>query len=879
MEAENDATETPKDLSRDELTSGDVKRIAELKEIVEQRKEELQTVALASLPPAGQPFQVYEAIRLAKVAREKCAVARARVGKAYELFVEVKSQWKEIQTRQNFLLSLQSLLHAVRRLHSMAQTISDAKGRGAHAVMAEACVQFESLNGSSHDRMDERFACLRSISEKVSMGVALSMRLLRASLRACCRKFNTADYAKCMMDFYDLGAISDFPSHVMQVFEEEGTRLFDDAMALDARPSEKIISFFSAESNLLAQFIGVLRFHANVSDGEEGPRAKKIRLLLTTHFEDRAPPFRHFSELSVRIISLLKFSLLAEPTTALLQVFEAATSFCHLTVVAGSIRRDQLNDIEFGFRKAPRNRLASEASQRAVVGHSLKLRRGGSTSNVGGEKDSSQRKRSTRRAWSEEFHQPILISIKELAGDCLSARHARHAEELKVITETPESWIRVSLSSNDVKSIFQELFHGIHGRISSDEGGHGCVVGVLAKDHVVVALEELSSGSFTFTTASLAMLRWISEYATVGVTVEDAFPNALRDITDIFLILLYASVGMKSRSDLFASEPFLKFVEDLLLERPPEKSIETFISNGFVEPFRLFLARYGEDQRGESGDEFIDRTSERWGVERPLQLTRYTLAEGNFFSTHFVSEESILRQCVAAEGIGTLCDLLLKFLVYLTERVRPRSDVFAKAGAKRLASLRSAIALAEEVRKAFYKLLAWDIVGGWEAVSAVAETCRSFHEHTGARKDELASEASAFVSEMLSRVSSAFCPHAMPPAAAEHMSAVICEAAMDAVLEGFSRVRYCTHTAAASQILVDLRTLDLALVELTGLHPCPGRQRTEMYVKATFLDEREIRDWIDKHARKLTLSGYHVQALIEGSSRPEIPVVEQIITP
>lgn len=666
-----------------------------------------------------------------------------------------------------------------------------------------------------------------------------------------------------MLGFHQLGAAKQFAQHVLQVFEEEGRAVFDDAVALDARASQKLMSFFSMVSGLMAQFLCVIRFHVGKNE-ERG--ADETRRDVGKEFWGRSLPFDQFGNLAIKMLHDERVALLAEQTTIVLHVFEAAQRF-HGDISAGNLSAGESLEELVGKDNARRG---------SVVGV-IELRRMGSKSKLGIGEGMVQKKKSGRWSTGAETEPQVAKAIKGIAQDCLSACHVRHAEELEMITESPESWIRIRMSETDVQSIFWGLFSGVDGRLgdlpkessTTDEG----------KEKMKPRVEEIGLGSATFTTASLAMLRWVSEYATIGVTVPDVFSDALSNITDIFLILVHASIDMKSRSQTSQSEPFLKVFEDLLLERPKDKTIGDFLPMGLNRSFNIFLSRYGSEERRRIEDADIGQSKERWGRFVPTTLALYSNAAGQLFANGSMCTLSIVRQCVAAEGIGTFCEVLERFTSYLEEKVRHNGKLGESSRPLKMASLKAAIALGRAVQRAFYQLLAWDIIGGWQAVSAVAETCRSFYDWGDSNREVTASMPSPFVGEMLSRIKTAYSVHTLPPAAAERINVVVCETAMDIVLEGFSRVQHCSSTAATSQMLLDVRTLDLALVKYTGLHPCPGHTRTNMYIKATLLNEQELLKWAQRHRRKLNLSEAHIKALILGSRIEEVPIVDQIITP
>lgn len=665
-----------------------------------------------------------------------------------------------------------------------------------------------------------------------------------------------------MTEFYKLGAAKQFTQHVLQVFEEEASSVYNNTVALDAHASQKVMSFFSMISGLVSQFLSVLNFHSGKAEkgGVEGVRREVGR-----EFWGSSLPFERFGKLAVSILQNERVSLLTEQTTCLLLVFEAAQRFYDVLSI-GNLSASEILEGLKGRDEAPRG------GSEGITG----LRRVGSSSKPESGEEVVQRRRSGRWSVARDTEVEIAKAIKCVALDCLSSCHVRHAEELKVITESPEAWIRIRMTEGDVKSLFSDLFNGVDGKLSvwreslanNREG----------KEELRPNFEEISSGCVTFTTASLAMLRWVTEYATIGVTVPGVLSDAFSNITDILLILVYTSIDMKSRVHTSQLEPLLKVLEDLLLERPKDKSIQDFVPIELERSFDTFLYRYGSNEWRGTEEAGIGQSKERWGRSAPTTLASYSDAAGHLFANASICTVSVIRQCVAAEGIGTFCEVLERFTFDLEDQVQQNGSFKESRGPLKLASLKSAIALGKGVQQAFYRLLAWDIIGGWQAISAVAETCRSFHLWRDSKREETASMPSSFVHEMLSRIKGAYSVHTLPPTAAERISVVVCETAMDVVLEGFSRVQHCSDTTAVSQILLDVRLLDLALVEHTGIHPCPGHARTEMYIKATFLNEQEVTKWTQRYKRKLNLSDAHIKALIMGSRKDEIPIVDQIVT-
>lgn len=838
-------------------------RVDDLHVQIETTKNELLQLTRNNIPRTRTHSTIQDAISVAKLVRDECMEVRIGVHEVSEYYRRLKSDWSLISRRRKILQTLKSTLLHIQRIRTIATDIDSAMQKGDPGRMSQLCIEFEALQAAVPFRMEERFTCLHTISDRVALAVAESMRMLKTALRNSCLNFDRARYGKCMQDFKDLGALSHFAAHVLQVFEDEANNSFQDSIALDAKASQIVMSFCSKTSTLLTHFESLLQYHRENVHAHEEDQLSRLHRLVASHFTTSTRLFHHLMALCDRILVDLKFELLQEQIPVLLAVLEGATTISERTVHSFATLRSISADLMTGPDAF------SQVQRRPHNVDGTYLRRSVS--------------RSTQKYfWRADCYRPHkaveldagrLKEVHSLALEFLVGRHLRHAEELSGITSTPESWIRVKLTADDVRSLMREMYLGIGERILNPRSN--CAeLREQIESQTKQFVEQNSPASLTFTSASLAMLRWVSEYATIGISVSSVFPDAVSNITDLFLILVQCAVDVKSRIGISRPEPFLRLMEDLLTARPREKQIEDCIRPAFQKPFRAFVDRYGG-----AGVQPSDESWEKdaWHDSSVPQPNRYTDGVGKSSPPAILFTESIVYQCVASEGIGTFCKVLDDFSNYLElccRDISPRES----SGRLQMASLRSAVQMAKEVQQAIYRMLAWGIVGGWDAVFSVVQTCRTFHDQDIVEQRKTATLPSHYVDEMLSRVRSGYSDVTVPPSAAERLAIVVCETAMDVILEGFSRVRYCSHTAAVSQMLLDVRTMDLGLVEHTGLHPCPGRKRTEMYIKATFLAKAELSDWVDRNRRKLNLSDAHVHALLMGPGKVDDYFVVDEIT-
>lgn len=845
------------------------------------RKEDFLVATKVSKLSSTGPKELEATLTAAREALRHCRNARTHLRNGASENSQMREQWNDVHNRLSFLRDLKKSLMDMQRLQSVAKAIVDAGAKGDHALVSKSCQLFESLNDAGPHRMVDTYDCLRSVSENVSHAAVSSMRMLRTNLRHACLGFDEGGYARCMHEFIQLGAISHFASHVVQVFDDEIERISVSASEMDefSKASDRGHQIMDSLTAVIAKLNCIFLFHiSKVGVGNENEEEQKLRRSVALNFQQHVIFFANAAKLVERVFGEMMFSLIAEPTTSLINLFDASRTLCELVLTACN-RLLRADGDDSSFRSKSRTLLKDVATCKAT--NNVQLRRGHTMRNIViGAKQRSLPSKRELRCQIYEFDRIVSKSMKDLALACLSSNHIRHAEELRVITRAPECWERIRLSEVALRGLLHNALQGVNGMIKKTKERQAFSIAdddeISPSTQGAALLEELTADSWTLTTASLSMIRWISEYLTIGVTAPGALPEALSSTADIFLMLIHSSIDMKGRAQQGTPESFLKTMEDILLERPTAKTIDDYINPAMKRSFQTFLNRYSSADNSHDHERGQDA---RWGEKQTLRPPCYSQAAGNLFSNAISSRAALIRQCVAAEGIRTLCDVLEVFCSSIEGLVSKDVKLSSSYEPQKMASLRSAIELGKAVQVAFYDLLSWDIIGGWDAISAVAESCRSFHHTSEESRGTLATKASPFVHEMVERILSSYAEYDLPPNAAERLSMVVCSTAMNVLLEGFSCVRLSSHTAAASQMLIDMRTLDMSLVEITGMHPCPGRYRTEMFMKATFLSGDGLETWIEKHRRRLELSERHVRALYMDVTNDEIPIVDQIITP
>lgn len=858
-------TQDEKDLCSVESVSGrSSEQPRDLLHIEKELKESLLQNCERTVPSKDIHERIMDFMHYTELLREECRQNKTHLRTASSNYQDFTASCSEIATRRHFLEEVKSTITHIKKIQLVAVEVDDALAERDHGGVNQASVEFESLNETAPLRMDERYKCLQPLAHRVATAVADSMRLLRMALRESCVHFDPAGVAKCMSDFHNIGASSQFLPYVFQIYAEEGKNNFEKALAAETEASHKAEFFCSRIHYVLVQLSRVLHLPTELSSDAQEKHEHQLYWDFKASSEFPEPPFHKFAMLGARLFSYLKLELLDEDCFSILNVAASAQELLEkLATTSVQFEYLQLSGRAGNVLHSPTPENESET---------VALRRGTKPTDFERQR-SLYRTNAHQSIISVESIQSFSVAVQQMGREWLAVRHASRKQELLLNTSTVESWIRIKLPEVELHALLKSAFEGIGGRIQ-DKIKECSECSKPNDDLLSSATNSTSPATVTLTPASLGLLRWVSEYATVAVAIAGTQPDALGTIMDIFLVQLYSSLEMNDTIHSSRSMPLFKSLEDLVLERPKEKSIADFIQPRAKEPFQIIVERY-KDQRAVQPAmalQFQSRSSD--GGTLSKKLIRTGSASVSKTDTQL---EQATRQCVAAEEIGTLCQILRSF-AQLIERISSNSRCKKEhQGTLLLASLRSALVIGEEVQGAMYGLLAWDVVGGWDAILAIAGTCRSFHQYTDLEIDKTASKASPYVMEMMSRIRCGYLDVYLPPKAAERLSFMVCETAMDAVLEGFSRVQYCSHTAAASQVLLDIRTLDLALTEHTGICPCPGRMRTEMYVKATFLSEDELKEWIDCHKRKLNLSKNQVDALVLGCQRNEVSVVDQII--
>ena len=83
---------------------------------------------------------------------------------------------------------------------------------------------------------------------------------------------------------------------------------------------------------------------------------------------------------------------------------------------------------------------------------------------------------------------------------------------------------------------------------------------------------------------------------------------------------------------------------------------------------------------------------------------------------------------------------------------------------------------------------------------------------------------------------------------------------MDAIVEGYSRIRKCSTEGRASMAL-DLKFLQQEIEKLTTLRPLPKLETVDLYIKGFYIPETDIWDWIVRYQGDFSIR--QIKALVE----------------
>mmetsp|Transcript_2599 Transcript_2599/g.11392 ORF Transcript_2599/g.11392 Transcript_2599/m.11392 type:complete len:1008 (-) Transcript_2599:1734-4757(-) len=314
------------------------------------------------------------------------------------------------------------------------------------------------------------------------------------------------------------------------------------------------------------------------------------------------------------------------------------------------------------------------------------------------------------------------------------------------------------------------------------------------------------AGSSVYTATSLAALRWIGRYVQSCESLLSAVETVGDAILEVFLVYLFNVTEVCNKRRQVSRT----------LDRV--STIENFLTRSERTMLTRFRRKHGLGERaGSTGDPAL-----------PLH-----------------------RLCVSIESMWTLSALVDPVVVKVRTLLENGAN---KAGGSGTGVFDNSSLLAKPIRRAAYVLFSYDVCLG--LVRAVGSTGYDLPD-----KQQEYFAGSSFVEPVSKKIASAM-SQPLVPASAERMSEYICKAVLRSYIEGISNVERCS-AAGRALMLVDFRSLEDALQKATGMRVIPEAEKVEDYVKAYYLNEAELANWVATNSRKYKLSLKQVNALGE----------------
>ncbi|KAJ8908771.1 hypothetical protein NDN08_005476 [Rhodosorus marinus] len=420
----------------------------------------------------------------------------------------------------------------------------------------------------------------------------------------------------------------------------------------------------------------------------------------------------------------------------------------------------------------------------------------------------------------------LLDCLQELERIYLASFRSMHHKniELMSVMLRNETWESARISSQDLTSIRKaiklpvqmaneaieiDLESGenpiramLDGGLSDGGTKAGSSMIELDDDEDTASL----AGSSVYTATSLAALRWIGRYVQSCESLLSAVETVGEAILEVFLVYLFnvTEVCNKRRQG------------SRTLDRV--STLENFLTRSERTMLTRFRRKHGQSEGvGSTGDPAL----------------------------------TLHRLCVSVESMWTLSALVDPVVVKVRALLENGSK---KAGGSGTGVFDSSSLLAKPIRRAAYVLFSYDVCIG--LVRAVGSTGYDLPD-----KQQEYFAGSSFVEPVSKKIAAAM-SQPLVPASAERMSEYICKAVMRSYIEGISNVERCSASGRAL-MLVDFRSLEDALQKATGMRVIPEAEKVENYIKAYYLNEAELANWVATNCRNYKLSLKQVNSLGE----------------
>eukprot|EP00189_Rhodosorus_marinus_P007420 CAMPEP_0184752314 /NCGR_PEP_ID=MMETSP0315-20130426/43514_1 /TAXON_ID=101924 /ORGANISM="Rhodosorus marinus, Strain UTEX LB 2760" /LENGTH=1312 /DNA_ID=CAMNT_0027231637 /DNA_START=708 /DNA_END=4646 /DNA_ORIENTATION=- len=432
----------------------------------------------------------------------------------------------------------------------------------------------------------------------------------------------------------------------------------------------------------------------------------------------------------------------------------------------------------------------------------------------------------------------VLACLQELERIYLASFRSMHHKniELMSVMLRNETWESARISSQDLASIQKaiklplrttneaveiDLESGenpiramLDGGLSDGGTRAGSSMIELDGDDDTASL----AGSSVYTATSLAALRWIGRYVQSCESLLTAVETVGEAILEVFLVYLFnvTEVCNKRRQTSRALDKV--------------STLENFLTRSERTMLTRFKRKHGQSEGvGSTGDAAL----------------------------------TLHRLCVSVESMWTLSGLVDPVVLEVRALLENGSK---KAGASGTRAFDNSSLLAKPIRRAAYVLFSYDVCVG--LVRAVGSTGYDLPD-----KQQEYFAGSSFVEPVSKKIAAAM-SQPLVPASTERMAEYMCKAVMRSYIEGISNVERCSASGRAL-MLVDFRSLEDALQKATGMRVIPDAEKVEDYIKAYYLNEPELANWVATNCRKHKLSLKQVLALGEVGAGRFLTAIEK----
>jgi Protein of unknown function C-terminus (DUF2451) len=868
-------------------------RIRELRVEESRLREQLNGSIVSQLAEVGSARNVLRALlENAKETATRAADVRIALAEASASNEKAVQSMVSLKDRRGYLedmLSFVSRLLALRILSSDARAaLQQGDNRRAYSICTAFDAEYSEVLGLYNC---STITCLDTASDFILNTAVDSLRLLHGSLRFLCRRFDAEEYRNILVSYREIGDGVSMRARILAEFEAAASAVLK--MPVQGHcPSilaESISLTFFELGDLIGNLDMLVRFHEaqkieTISGSIWTEQDERFRKSLTSSICGCRDIFIRFLIQQANVYIVKHTSAVASlPFHSFAGIYRLASQFmmiCRLVASPRAVLKvsrsgvlpenlsDDLKKWEFPSSNNPDAECHLE-----TLNAEFMFRRG--------------RKEMLRKSSRGEnlIFDRFLSTLATLHLAAMKTLHTRQVEQVRVSLDQ-EGWSRIRVTDADISNIQVEIENVF-------ERSHECKGEVLDDAEQISTLELLESGQnplrafdhkmsepkamgsiktenhqgpipshcLTFSSASTCVLRCISTGLQTMNALQAVRKPAVLNVIDLVLLLMHHVVAqIDSRASSESRQLSLNSLRHGFCKPGDQAVVSDFMTQVDRQLIFQLKSRYEEYTNDVPSIDKISvlvqgagTASGANGVESALRLPPYQPTLSFSCPTHETRLETVQKIAVAIESVHTVNVFLMPMRPWID------SDACTFLDPISLKFVKVVLATVTPLREAVYRLLAWDICGGWEAIGAILGEEKYSREGDVTDTLSLASEPSRFIFVLIRRVKLSM-GISLPPESLELLSTSLCEMAMEMAMEGFAEVQGCT-ACGRSQMLFDVISLDLELERVTGLHPIPGKDRVQKYVQAWFLEGDDLREWVHENRNRLRMEAHHIRGL------------------